>query len=166
MVQLFVQSLQSLGFNINNDPESGNSGGIANIPRSVSDVDGTRQYAGNAYLGQAHNRTNLNVLSGAQATKILFKKVKGQQVATGVQFVSNGQTFTVSAAREVILSAGKLNFFNQMPFLILMYELGAFQSPQLLELSGIGQPSVLKKFGIPTLLNLPGVGENLQVCFK
>lgn len=107
MAKLFVQTLQTLGFSINNNPESGNSGGIANIPRSVSDVDGTRQFAGNAYLNQAIGRSNFNVMSGAQATKILFKEVHGIQIATGVQFVTNGQTFTVSAAREVILSAGR-----------------------------------------------------------
>ncbi|GJJ15704.1 hypothetical protein Clacol_009982 [Clathrus columnatus] len=144
LIKLFVQSLQVLGFTINNDPESGNSGGIANIPRSVSSIDGTRQYAGITYLGQASNRTNISVLAGAQATKVLFKKVGKNQVATGVQFSVNGQTFTVSANREVILSCG------------------AFQSPQLLELSGIGQPAILNQFGIPTLINLPGVGENLQ----
>lgn len=64
--------------------------------------------------------------------------------ATGVQYYSNGQMITVNARREVILAAG------------------AIHSPQLLELSGIGQASILSKLGIRVLQDLPGVGNNLQ----
>ena len=65
-------------------------------------------------------------------------------MAQGVAFVVNGTTYTVSAKREVILSAG------------------VFQSPQLLELSGIGNVTLLKSLDILPLIDLPGVGENLQ----
>jgi len=65
-------------------------------------------------------------------------------VAHSVAYVVNGTTYTVSARREIILSAG------------------AFQSPQLLELSGIGNATLLKSLGILPLIDLLGVGENLQ----
>jgi choline dehydrogenase-like flavoprotein len=65
-------------------------------------------------------------------------------VAQSVAFVVDGTTYTVSAKREIILSAG------------------VFQSPQLLELSGIGNATLLKSLGISALIDLPGVGENLQ----
>jgi choline dehydrogenase-like flavoprotein len=65
-------------------------------------------------------------------------------VAQSVAFVVDGTTYTVSAKREIILSAG------------------VFQSPQLLELSGIGNATLLKSLGILPLIDLPGVGENLQ----
>ncbi|ELU35554.1 GMC oxidoreductase domain-containing protein [Rhizoctonia solani AG-1 IA] len=62
-------------------------------------------------------------------------------VATGVSFVHKSQTYTVKAKKEVILAAG------------------AFQSPQLLELSGIGNATILKNYGIKPLVDLPGVAE-------
>jgi choline dehydrogenase-like flavoprotein len=87
------------------------------------------------------------VLTGAEATKILFKpKTEGKKaprVAEAVEFVSGGHKYQVKAKREVIVAAG------------------TFKTPQLLELSGIGDRSLLKSFGIETLIDLPGVGENL-----
>lgn len=66
-------------------------------------------------------------------------------IATGVEFVSGGQHFFAHVTKEVIISAG------------------AVQTPQLLELSGIGNASILSAHNITTLVDLPGVGENLQV---
>jgi len=75
---------------------------------------------------------------------VLEKGSDGLQKATGVSFVKDGKTLTVGAAKEVILSAG------------------SFQTPQLLELSGVGNKSRLAAFGIETKIDAPGVGENLQ----
>ncbi|CAE6427441.1 unnamed protein product [Rhizoctonia solani] len=91
-------------------------------------------------------------MTGAQATKINFKDAAGSDktgslVATGVSFVHGSQTYTVKAKKEVVLSAAPL---------------GTFQSPHLLELSGIGDSKLLEKYGIKTLIDLPGVGENFQ----
>ena len=77
---------------------------------------------------------------GAQATRVLFDGAR----ATGVEYRQGGELKRVSATREVILAAGSL------------------QSPQLLQLSGIGPAPLLQQFGIPVVRDAPGVGENLQ----
>jgi choline dehydrogenase-like flavoprotein len=86
------------------------------------------------------SRPNLKVVTGAQARKILFDGKR----ATGVEFGRDGKTESVRARREVILSGG------------------AFQSPQLLMLSGVGNAPDLKSFGIDVVHHSPGVGQNLQ----
>jgi choline dehydrogenase-like flavoprotein len=118
--------------------------GLYNSPHSVA--AGKRSYAGSTYYADHIALDNFSVLTGAQATKVNFRNSKenGYLVANSVAFVVNGTTFTVSAKKEVILSAG------------------AFQSPQLLELSGIGNATLLQSLGISPLIDLPGVGENLQ----
>ena len=120
--------------------------GLYNSPHSVDNVTGKRSYAGSTYYADHIGQDNFSVLTGAQATKINFRNSKenGNLVASGVAFVVNGTTYTVWAEKEVILSAG------------------VFQSPQLLELSGIGNATLLQCLGISPLIDLPGVGENLQ----
>lgn len=93
-----------------------------------------------AYLRPAKGRPNLRVETEAQATRIIME---GRR-AVGVQFQQGGAIRTLRANREVILSAG------------------ALQSPQLLQLSGIGPAALLQEFGIPVVHEMRGVGENLQ----
>jgi len=93
-----------------------------------------------AYLRPARGRTNLRIETGAQATRIAFD---GRR-ATGIAYRQAGRDFTVGARREIILAAG------------------ALQSPQLLQLSGVGPGALLQRFGIPVAHDLRGVGENLQ----
>jgi choline dehydrogenase len=93
-----------------------------------------------AYLRPARGRPNLTVRTDAHVTRV---RLDGRR-ATGVTCRRGGREETIAAAREVILCAG------------------ALQSPQLLELSGVGQPEVLQRFGIPVVHALRGVGENLQ----
>lgn len=93
-----------------------------------------------AYLKPVRKRPNLEVETNAQATRILFDGMR----ATGVEYRRGGETKRVMARREVILAAG------------------ALQSPQLLMLSGVGPASHLAAFGVPVVLDLPGVGGNLQ----
>jgi choline dehydrogenase len=88
----------------------------------------------------ARSRRNLAVETEAHATRILFA---GRR-ATGIVYRQRGQDVTVTANREVILAAG------------------ALQSPQLLQLSGVGAPALLQQFAIPVVRALPGVGQNLQ----
>ncbi|KAF8602842.1 alcohol oxidase [Ceratobasidium sp. AG-I] len=142
----YGQAAYNLGIPPNFDPDSGNAYGLFNTPMSVNRTTGKRSYSASTYYAYNANRSNFVVLTGAQATKIAFSNttVSGNRVATGVSFVSNSVTYTVQARKEVILSAG------------------ALQSPQLLELSGIGNPTILQQYGITSLVNLPGVGENLQ----
>lgn len=106
----------------------------------------SRSYAANAYYKPNAGRPNLKVLTNALATKVIFDGYKEEAplVATGVNFTTKGQSCIVKAKREVILSAGVV------------------QSPQLLELSGIGSAALLNSFGIKVLADNPHVGENLQ----
>jgi choline dehydrogenase len=92
------------------------------------------------YLRPALSRANLEVRTDAHATRVLFEGTR----AVGVEYRLGGALETVRAAREVILCAG------------------AVQSPQLLQLSGIGPASLLAEHGIPVVADLRGVGENLQ----
>ena len=102
--------------------------------------NGFRSSTAVSYLNPAKNRPNLSILTEAQVQKILFKKT----MAIGVQFTHQGALKTVHANKEIILAAG------------------AIQSPQLLELSGVGSSKVLQPLGIDVFHELPGVGENLQ----
>lgn len=85
------------------------------------------------------------ILTEALVSKIEFEKSDfGIVTATGVNFLFNGIPYTVKANREVIVSGGVIN------------------SPQILELSGIGSPSVFQKADIDALVDNPNVGENLN----
>ena len=93
-----------------------------------------------AYLRPARRRPNLAIETNAQVVKIALD---GRR-ATGVVYRQGGRDHSVTARREVIVAAGSI------------------QSPQLLQLSGIGPPALLQTFGVPVLHPSPGVGENLQ----
>lgn len=102
--------------------------------------NGFRSSSAVGYLKQAKSRTNLEILSEAQVHKIIIEN----KVAIGVKYQHNGAIHVVHAKKEIILAAG------------------AIQSPQILELSGVGSPEVLKTHGVEVIHVLPGVGENLQ----
>ncbi|WP_295311964.1 choline dehydrogenase [Roseobacter sp.] len=101
---------------------------------------GMRMSAARAYIGPAKRRQNLRIEKHAQATRVLFRGAR----ATGVEYSRRGALRQATARREVVLSAGAVN------------------SPQLLQLSGVGPEAVLRAQGIDVLHNLPGVGRNLQ----
>jgi choline dehydrogenase-like flavoprotein len=102
--------------------------------------NGERCSAAAAYLHPVMNRRNLKVLTGVEADRVLFSGKR----AVGVAYRQGNASSDVRARREVILSCG------------------AFGSPKLLMLSGIGPAAHLKSVGIDTLYDLPGVGQNLQ----
>jgi len=101
---------------------------------------GTRCSAAVAYLHPAKSRPNLTVETKACATRVIMEGKK----AVGVEYEQSGQIKSVNADREVLLSGG------------------VFNSPQLLMLSGIGPADHLKDVGIEPIIDLPGVGQNLQ----
>ncbi len=105
--------------------------------------NGRRCSAAVAYLNPAKKRQNLQIETKALAARVLFEGKR----AVGVEYTQGGQTKTAKARGEVILAGGAIN------------------SPQLLELSGIGHPDLLNAQGIETVSALPGVGENLQDHF-
>ena len=133
-------TVSNLGVPVNDGGSlGGNPIGVMFQPTNVDETHYTRSYSANSYLPLAAK--NLAVRPGTHVTKVVLKERAGKLSATGVT-LANGNV--ISAAKEVILSAGTI------------------QSPGLLELSGIGQPQILQAAGITPLLNLPGVGENLQ----
>ena len=132
-----IAAAEKLGWPHNKDYNSGTQDGFSYY--QVNQKSGLRFSAKKAYLDPARNRGNLKVVTSAHATKILFD---GQK-ATGVRFQRHGRTTSAFANCEVIISAG------------------AIQSPQILELSGIGNAKRLQDLGIAVKAPLAGVGENL-----
>ncbi len=102
--------------------------------------NGRRSSAATAYLRPARRRENLTVITRAHATRILFAGSR----ATGVEYLRGGNLES-AAARKQVIAAG-----------------GSFNSPQLLQLSGIGPASLLQGLAIRVVADLPGVGMNLQ----
>jgi choline dehydrogenase len=101
---------------------------------------GIRVSSASAFLRPAMKRANLEVRTAAQATRLLLEGGE----ARGVEYLRGGERHTARARREVILSAGAIN------------------SPQLLQLSGIGDPALLAPLGIPVVRAAPAVGQGLQ----
>ncbi|EFX03370.1 choline dehydrogenase [Grosmannia clavigera kw1407] len=135
----WIPTMNSLGIAHNPSSLDGDSLGVMYQPSSVDPTHYNRSYSANAYMPLAGS--NLYILSETTVAKIDFSADSGSQRATGVT-LQNGTTIAVR--REVILSAG------------------AVQSPVLLELSGIGNATLLSAAGITTIIDLPSVGENLQ----
>ena len=106
----------------------------------VTHKNGERHSAAKGYLTPHLARSNLQVITGAHATRILFDGTR----AVGVEYRQGGALKQVRAGREVLLSAG------------------ALLSPQLLMLSGVGPAAHLQQHGIPVLHDLPGVGQHLH----
>ncbi|KAH6671190.1 hypothetical protein B0J14DRAFT_595507 [Halenospora varia] len=138
-------AMQSIGLPLS--PLSFSSGvlsGYSGWVTSEIDPDDATRSSSTAYLRQAIERgSNLNVYTHTQATRILFNEETPKK-ATGVSVSTQGFKYTISATKEVIISAG------------------VFHSPQLLMVSGLGPPSLLSSHNIPIISPLPGVGQNLQ----
>jgi len=136
--QHFLEAAKSLQLPINHDFNGADQYGVG--PYQVTQKEGQRWSASRAYLEPNLSRPNLEVITQALARRVIFKGKR----AAGVEFSRDGDTETVKARREIILSSG------------------AFQSPQLLMLSGLGDATHLKSFGIDAVHHAPGVGQNLQ----
>lgn len=137
--EAWLPTMNGLGIETNCESLGGNVNGAMYQPSSIDPDKWVRSYSANAYLPIAGS--NLKLLTESRVAKVELTRVKGGLKATGVK-LTNGTV--ISAKQEVILSAG------------------AIHTPGLLELSGIGKSNILKRAGVNQLLNLPGVGENLQ----
>ncbi|KAL1849100.1 hypothetical protein VTK73DRAFT_9969 [Phialemonium thermophilum] len=129
------------------DPFGGDNTGGHLVLNSIdqSDRRGTRSYAVSAYLGTISHRPNLRILTEAYASRVILSDADGSGLrATGVEFEHAGQLYELHARREVLLCAG------------------AIETPKLLELSGIGDPEILRSVGITPLVSNPEVGEHMQ----
>jgi choline dehydrogenase len=133
-----VKAATQYGLPFNPDFNAATTYGVGAYQLSIR--DGWRSSSARAFLHPVRARRNLTVLDRASVTRVLFE---GRR-ACGVEWLGAGQPQRTRATREVILAAG------------------AIQSPQLLQLSGVGPAPLLRAHGIDVITHLPGVGENLQ----
>jgi choline dehydrogenase len=136
-----IKSAISLGYPLNKDYNGPNQEGIARIQATIS--NGRRMSTDYCYLKPALKRPNLTIIIEAMVEKLIIDN----KTCTGVIFKKNNKLLKVYCNREVILSAG------------------AISSPQILELSGIGNKDILSKYEIKVNHNLPAVGEHFQDHF-
>ncbi|MFF4422427.1 choline dehydrogenase [Streptomyces sp. NPDC001549] len=134
----FLQAVQEAGHPRTDDVNGYRQEGFAPFDRNVH--RGRRLSASKAYLGPVKRRPNLDVRTRALATRVLFEGKR----AVGVEYRRGRGKVRQVRAREVILCGGAIN------------------SPQLLQLSGVGNAEELEPLGIDVVHHLPGVGENLQ----
>lgn len=142
--EAWATSFKHNGHYMPEDPFLNGSVGSFSCLASIDPVKKERSYSANAYYNPVKVRDNLRVLTNAHVEKVITQKEGGATKATGVQFTHEGESKTLLANKEVIIAAG------------------VFQSPKLLELSGIGGKDLLNKHGIDVVEELPGVGENLH----
>ncbi|AMG35604.1 GMC family oxidoreductase [Achromobacter xylosoxidans] len=138
LVEGLIGAAGALGLPHVTDFNSGDQEGVGYY--QLTTRNGRRCSTAVAYLRPARGRANLRIETGAHAMAVLFEGSR----ACGVRYRQDGQVRTLRARREVLLCAG------------------ALQSPQLLQLSGVGPAALLRRFGIGVVRDLPGVGENLQ----
>ena len=137
-VEGFMDACAAIGIPKNSDYNGAKQQGVGIVQSTIK--NGKRDSAAAAFLKPVLGRSNLTTITHAQVEKIIINDKK----AVGVQYTKGAKTITSYAQREIILSAG------------------AFHSPQLLMLSGIGEATELKKHGIECIHELKGVGKNLQ----
>lgn len=138
------KTLNHLGLETNESHLSGSNVGVWTNVVCVDPRTATRSYSTPAYYLPNADRPNLRVLTDGVVREIVLEQRGEQWTATGVRFDHGDQSYTIAASQEVILSAGSV------------------ASPQLLELSGIGNPSILERAGIKVKIPNLNVGENLQ----
>lgn len=136
--------MHKLGIHTNCSHFSGSNVGCWTSLTGVSPEKRERCYSATAYYKPYAGRQNLSLLTEATVREVILEQEDGEWVAKGVKFVHGGREHMVTSKGEVIICGGSV------------------QSPQLLELSGIGNPKILKAAGIDVKVNNPNVGENLQ----
>ena len=138
LVDAYLQAAAASGHKLNDDYNAERQDGFSRMQMTIR--NGRRESAATAYLHPVLARKNLKVTVRAHVASILFEGLR----AVGVEYLKDGKRRVARVEREVIVSAGTIN------------------SPQILMLSGIGEPQVLAAHGIKVRVPLPGVGQNLQ----
>lgn len=133
-----VEAARAAGIPECEDPNGASQEGISRMEASIG--NGKRSSTARGYIHPAMSRFNLDIQTGAFTTKVLIENGR----AVGVEYTQDGQTIRRYAEKEVIVSAG------------------AYNSPQILMLSGIGPADHLRSVGIEPLHDLPGIGQNLS----
>ncbi|KAL4955773.1 hypothetical protein BDW69DRAFT_160027 [Aspergillus filifer] len=142
----FINTITSFGVSIPLDAASGDAVGGYWSPHSQDPVTVTRSDARRAYYDSVSGRPNLHLVTGRKVTKLVSERTATGPRITGVEVALSATSARsiVNATKEVILAAGSLH------------------TPQILQLSGIGDPALLKPLNISTVASVPGVGHNLQ----
>jgi choline dehydrogenase len=138
LCETFIQACESLGI-----PRTQDFNGATNEGAGlwhVSIKNGVRVSSATAYLDPAKSRANLELITNAHSSRVTFDGTR----ATGIEYLRGGSRHVAKAHKEVLLAAGSMN------------------TPQLLELSGIGDAALLKRLNIPVIVNSPAVGNGLQ----
>ncbi|KAH6647821.1 hypothetical protein BKA67DRAFT_539662 [Truncatella angustata] len=139
------QTMMGLGVPWTEDVNGGKMRGFNVYPSTIDYENYVREDAARAYYWPFATRENLQVLNNTFVNRLVWANGCGDAKATGVEVtLSNGTIITINTRREVIISAG------------------ALKSSGILELSGVGNPSILQQNNISVRVNLPAVGENLQ----
>lgn len=144
ILDAFSQAAQQTGIPATSDFNGGDNEGVGYF--EVNQKKGWRWNAAKAFLRPTcMERPNFDLWTGAQASRLIVERLPdGTHRCTGAEVWTGKEKVRVNAACEVVLAAGAIN------------------SPQLLQLSGIGPAEVLKRYDIPVVCDLPGVGANLQ----
>ena len=138
IAEYFIEAATQIGIPFTEDYNGESQEGVGYFQQTA--FNGFRWSTAKSFLRPARNRSNLTILTSAQATRIVLD---GKRV-TGVEYSQSGKLHRVECSKEVVLSAGAIN------------------SPQLLQCSGIGDRDWLNEAGVETIHELPGVGRNLQ----
>jgi choline dehydrogenase len=142
LCEAFIEAGQQIGIPRNDDFNGASQEGIGYF--QMTSRNGRRCSTAVGYLRPARTRANLTVVTDALTTRIVFEG----DAATGIAFTCNGEAMVARAEGEVILASGAIN------------------SPQLLQLSGVGPASLLRGFGIEPVRDMPAVGAHLQDHFQ
>ena len=138
IADFFIKAATQIGIPLNDDYNGETQEGVGYFQQTAH--KGFRWSTARGFLNPARKRDNLTIMTNAHTCKVLFEDKR----AVGVEYLKGGERVEAKATREVVLSAG------------------AIGSPQILQLSGIGEQSLLEKVDVPVVQNLPGVGQNLQ----
>jgi len=138
IADFFIKAATQIGIPLNDDYNGESQEGVGYFQQTA--YKGFRCSTARGFLNPARRRQNLDIITRAHTCKVIFEGNR----AVGVEYLKNGQRLRARAKKEVVLSAG------------------AIGSPQILQLSGVADQSLLQKLNIPVVHNLLGVGQNLQ----
>ncbi len=134
----FLNAGVEAGYPYNEDLNGADQEGFGPAQQTI--WKGKRESTGQSFIKPVKSRNNLTITTHSVSNKLLFKNNK----CIGIEYIKNKKIYTAHAEREVLVCGGTIN------------------SPQLLQLSGIGKGDYIKKWGLDVVSDLPGVGENLQ----
>ena len=145
----WLPALSAVGISSNSDPDSGHNIGGFIATSTINHSNWTRSYSRSAYIDSLPPRQNLHILSNATVTRIVFSETNdpsGSKIVTAIRFSTGKGTDeqSVSVSKEAVLAGG------------------AFGSPQILQVSGVGPRDLLQNANVTVLLELPGVGQHLM----